>query len=129
MLPVSEGGANSNSFSSGKSGLICCQLVILPSDLAFHIVSNSLIVRHLAKLFSLLTTTARPSRAIGSSINSIPLSAHFLISSSLMVREAPAISRFPAQNLLNPPPVPLAATLTWALGLSFWYSSATGGGG
>ncbi len=50
--------------------------------------------------------TERPSIATYSSMKSIPASAHASISDSLMAREASEMSVSPAQNFLNPSPVP-----------------------
>ena len=82
-------------------------------------------LRPKAQVFSLFTTTARPSLAITISVKSIPASAQAFFSSSLMAREAFEMSVSPAQNFLKPPPVPLVPTVTRWPGFFFWNSSAT----
>ena len=88
-------------------------------------VFSSATVRHFAQVFSLLTTTVRPSTATGSSTNSTPAFVQDSASAFLIGREALATSISPAQNFLNPPPVPLVPTGTFTPGLDLAKSSAT----
>src|SRR5687768_11265924 len=68
--------------------------------------------------------TARPSYAIGSSIQSMPLALQSSASLFLIGRDAPVMSTSPRQNFLKPPPVPDSPTVTVPCP-AFWKSSAT----
>ena len=63
-------------------------------------------MRQLTKGFLAFTATVRLSKATGTSIYSMCWALHCALSAELMGREASAMSSCPAQNFLNPPPVP-----------------------
>ena len=86
---------------------------------------SSATVRHFAQVFSLLTTTVKPSIATGNSINSTPAFLQSSASFDLIGRDALEMSVSPEQNFLKPPPVPLVPTGTFTPGLDFAKSSAT----
>ena len=71
------------------------------------------------------TTRARPSKAIGSSMYSMPAFEHASISLALIGRDALLMSVSPRQNFWKPPPVPEMPTVTRTEVLAFWNSSAT----
>ena len=91
---------------------------MVPSASGAHILFSSSTVRQVAQSFSLFTTTVRASLATIISVNSIPAAAHSAASSSLIGRDALEMSVSPAQNFLNPPPVPEVPTETLIFGFS-----------
>ena len=98
----------------------------MPSDGAPKIVpSCSLVTPAPKKVFSLLVTTASPSSPTRTSIYSTSSSAQSLTSDSLIGRDASDMSVSPAQNFLNPPPVPETPTVTRTSFAILLNSSAT----
>ena len=69
-------------------------------------------------------TTVKASNATGTSINSMPASAHFFLSLAFMGLDAPEMTVSPRQNFFIPPPVPDTPTVT-LIPVSIWNSSAT----
>ena len=76
-------------------------------------------------MFFGLTTMVRPSKAMGTSMNSIFAFAARSNSLFLIGRDASAMSISPAMKRLKPPPVPLTPTVTRTLGAAALNSSAT----
>ena len=68
---------------------------------------------------------ARPSYAMGSSMNSMPAFWQVSISVARIGREASLMSVSPRQNFWNPPPVPDMPTEMSTFGFAFLNSSAT----
>src|SRR4029453_10364280 len=110
---------------SGQPGRTWLHLLTLPCASGSQSVLSSLTVMQDAQSFFGFTMTARPSYAIGSSMYSIPLALHASTSVGLIGRDASEMSVSPLQNFLKPPPVPEIPTVTFALGFTFWNSSAT----
>ena len=69
-------------------------------------------------------TTASPSRPIRNSWYLMPLASQACFSSSEIAREASWTSVSPAQNFVNPPPVPDVPTVTFTPDCSLLNSSA-----
>ena len=89
------------------------------------ILFSSATVSWSTQSFSGLITTVSPSNATGISTNSIPASEQRSISFALTGRLAPVTSVSPAQNRLNPPPVPDTPTVTSTPPFSYLNASAT----
>ena len=68
--------------------------------------------RHVMASLAGLVATVNPSMATSSSTYSTPFSSHWAISSSLIGREASAMSAPPVQNVAKPSPVPGPSTVT-----------------
>jgi len=103
-VPESVPGPNSTSFSSGNDGSTWFQFVT--SDFGAQIFSSCSVVRQVAKVFSLFTTTVSASFATVSGAGVTPAFSQFAFSSSSIGREASFMSVSPRQNFSNPPPVP-----------------------
>ena len=96
----------------------------LPSAFGSQIILSWSVVRQVAQVFSLLTTTVSASLATTISWYSTLFSSQIFASSSSMGRDASFMSVSPAQNDSKPPPVPDSPTVIWTSGLVSLKSSA-----
>src|SRR5690606_14495964 len=89
-----------------------------------HIFLSCSVVRQVAQVFSLFTTTVSASVATVSSTYLMPFDSQAAFSSSLIGREPLEMSVSPLQNFSKPPPVPEVPTVTLTLGCSSAKNSA-----